>query len=224
MKEYFDILKKSRIFRDVGDAELLEMLKCLHAETRTYSKNEFVLHRGDVTGDMGIVLTGSVLVLQEDFWGNRSIISKIPPGSIFAEAFACSGGTAMNVSVQAEKESRIMFINVSRVLTVCPSACSFHSKLISSLLSALAEKNIQAAEKMTHMSRRTTREKLLSYLSAEAERQGKSEFEIPFSRQQLADYLSVERSAMSWELCKLRDNGVLAFKKNHFKLYRTIEE
>ena len=164
------------------------------------------------------MLSGSVLVIQEDIWGNRNILSKAGPGQTFAAAYACAIGSRLNVSVIAETPVIIMFLNVKRILNVCPSACSHHSRIIRNLLGELAEKNLRFNEKLTHMGQRTTRSKIMSYLSAEAQRLGTYEFDIPFSRQQLADYLGVERSGLSLELGKMRSEGLLDFRKSHFVL------
>ena len=152
--------------------------------------------------EVGLVLAGSVLIVQEDIWGNRNILSKTGPGQTFAEVFACAPGAVLNVSVEAESAVTVMFLHIRRVLSVCPSACSHHSRIIRNLLDELAEKNLRLNEKLTHMAQRTTRAKLMSYFSAEAQRRGGYEFDIPFSRQQLADYLGVERSGLSLELGK----------------------
>ena len=166
---------------------------------------------------VGLLLEGAVLVVQEDFWGNRNLIARIQPGQLFGESYACSGAP-LGVDVVADSPSRVLWLNVHRVLSVCPNGCAYHSRLIRNLLSVLAEKNLRFKEKLDHMGQRTTREKLLSYLSAEARRQKSSEFDITFNRQQLADYLSVERSAMSAKLGKLREEGVLDFERSHFRL------
>ena len=159
-----------------------------------------------------------MLVIQEDIWGNRNILSKAGLGQTFAAAYACAIGSRLNVSVIAETPVTVMFLNVKRILNVCPSACSHHSRIIRNLLGELAEKNLRFNEKLTHMGQRTTRSKIMSYLSAEAQRLGKYEFDIPFSRQQLADYLGVERSGLSLELGKMRSEGLLDFRKSHFVL------
>ena len=132
--------------------------------------------------------------------------------------FACAPGAVLNVSVEAESAVTVMFLHIRRVLSVCPSACSHHSRIIRNLLGELAEKNLRLNEKLTHMGQRTTRAKLMSYFSAEAQRRGGYEFDIPFSRQQLADYLGVERSGLSLELGKMRREGLLNFHKSHFVL------
>ena len=173
---------------------------------------------GDTVGSIGIVLSGSVLIIQEDIWGNWNILSKAGPGQTFAAVYACALGSRLNVSVIAETPVTVMFLNVKRILNVCPSACSHHSRVIRNLLSELAEKNLRFNEKLTHMGQRTTRAKIMSYLSAEAQRLGKYEFDIPFSRQQLADYLGVERSGLSLELGKMKKDGLLDYHKNHFVL------
>ena len=167
------------------------------------------------------MLAGSALIMQEDIWGNRNILSKSGPGQTFAEVFACAPGAVLNVSVEAESAVTVMFLHIKRVLSMCPSACSHHNRIIRNLLSELAEKNLRLNEKLTHMGQRTTRAKLMSYFSAEALRRGGYEFDIPFSRQQLADYLSVDRSPLCKEMGKMRDEGILNFSKNHFELKRT---
>ena len=218
MKEFFPILRSSALFSGVSEEELTAMLSCLDTRKEDFPKESFVLRAGDTVESIGVVLLGSVLVIQEDIWGNRNILSKAGPAQTFAAAFACAPGSILNVSVIADTPTTVLFLNVKRILHVCPSACSHHSRIIRNLLTDLAEKNLRFSEKLTHMGQRTTRAKLMSYFSAEAQRLGTYEFDIPFSRQQLADYLAVERSGLSLELGKMRDEGVLDFHKNHFVL------
>ena len=194
------------------------MLACLRAEKKDFPKDAFLMRTGDTAESIGLVLSGSVLVIQEDVWGNRNILSKAGAGQTFAAAYACAPGSIMNVSVAAETPVTAMFLNVKRVLNVCPSACAHHSRMIRNLLGELAEKNLRFSEKLSHMGQRTTRAKLMSYFSAEAQRLGKYEFDIPFSRQQLADYLAVERSGLSLELGKMHREGLIDFHKSHFVL------
>ena len=218
MKEFLSVIRSSQLFSGVSEDELTAMLSCLKAESRNFPKDAFLLRAGDTAESIGLVLSGSVLVIQEDIWGNRNILSKAGPGQTFAAAFACAPGSRLNVSVVAEAPVTAMFLNVKRILTVCPSACTHHSRIIRNLLGELAGKNLRFSEKLTHMGQRTTRAKLMSYFSAEAQRLGRYEFDIPFSRQQLADYLGVERSGLSLELGKMRSEGLLDFQKNHFVL------
>ncbi|GHV49629.1 Crp/Fnr family transcriptional regulator [Synergistales bacterium] len=171
----------------------------------------------DVTA-IGIVLSGGVHVLQEDFWGSRAILSHVAPGELFAEAFSCAGVGSLPVSVITTEPSEILFLDYKRVATTCSSSCAFHTGLIKNMMQILAGGNVMLTQKIEHLTRHTTREKLLSYLSEQARQAGQSAFEVPFNRQELADYLSVDRSAMSSELCKMRDDGILRFCKNHFEL------
>lgn len=218
MKEFLPVIRSSSLFSGISETELAAMLPCLETREERFPKDTFLLRTGDTAESIGLVLSGSVLVVQEDIWGNRNILSKAGPGQTFAAAYACAPGSLLNVSVLAETPVTAMFLNVKRVLNVCPSACEHHSRIIRNLLGELAEKNLRFGEKLTHMGQRTTRAKLMSYFSAEAQRLGSYEFDIPFSRQQLADYLAVERSGLSLELGKMRSEGLLDFHKSHFIL------
>lgn len=218
MKDYLSVIRSSQLFSGVSEEEVIAMLSCLKAERKDFPKDAFLLRAGDTAESIGLVLSGSVLVIQEDIWGNRNILSKAGPGQTFAAAYACAPGSVLNVSVIAETPVTALFLNVKRILNVCPSACAHHSRIIRNLLSDLAGKNLLLNEKLTHIAQRTTRAKLMSYLSAEAQRRGAVEFDIPFSRQQLADFLAVERSGLSLELGKMKKEGLLDFHKEHFVL------
>ncbi len=218
MKNYLPVIRSSPLFFGISEEELAAMLACLGTREESFPKDAFLLRVGDTAESIGLVLEGSVLVIQEDVWGNRNILSKAGAGETFAAAYACAPAAALPVSVTAETPVTVMLLNVKHVLNVCPSACAYHSRIIRNLLGVLAEKNLRFGEKLTHMGQRTTRAKLMSYLSAEAQRRGKYEFDIPFSRQQLADYLAVERSGLSLELGKMRRAGLLDFHKSHFVL------
>lgn len=218
MKDFLPVIRSSPLFSGISAEEASAMLSCLQAEKKDFPKEAFLLHAGDTAESIGLILSGSILVIQEDIWGNRNILSKAGPGQTFAAAYACAPGSVLNVNVFAETPVTALFLNVKRILNVCPSACTHHSRILRNLLGDLAEKNLRFSEKLTHMSQRTTRDKLMSYLSAEAQRLGTYEFDIPFSRQQLADYLGVERSGLSLELGKMRSEELLDFHKNHFAL------
>ena len=218
MKDFFPVVRSSALFSGISEDELTAMLACLNAEEKDFPKEAFLLRAGDTAESIGIVLSGSILVIQEDIWGNRNILSKAGPGQTFAAAYACAPGSILNMSVIAETPVTALFLNVKRILNICPSACAHHSRIIRNLLGELADKNLRFSEKLTHMGQRTTRAKLMSYFSSEAQRLGKYEFDIPFSRQQLADYLAVERSGLSLELGKMRSEGLIDFHKNHIVL------
>lgn len=212
------VLRTSGIFFGISEEETEKMLHCLEVRPETYQKDEYILRAGDRVEAFGVVITGKVMIIQEDFWGNRNILAAVGAGHCFAETFACSPGAVLNVSVIAETNVQVLFLNVKRILTTCPSTCSHHSRMIRNLLSELAEKNLRLNEKITHLGQRSRRAKILSYLSAEAQRHGSAEFDIAFSRQQLADYLSVDRSGLSMELSRMQEEGLLEYRKNHFVL------
>jgi len=216
MTENIEIIKKCSLFSGMTDEGVTEITDCLSAGEKTYPKGSCILRAGSCTDSAGLVLSGSVLVVQEDFWGNRNIVADI---LMFAESFACTPNAVMNVSVFADTPCRVLWLNIRKLLEN-EESCIHKNRLIMNMLTELSEKNLRFSEKLSHMCKRTTREKLLSYLSSVSQKKGgKAEFDIPFSRQQLADYLSVERSAMSAELGRLRDDGLIDFNKNHFILH-----
>ncbi|WMI80329.1 Crp/Fnr family transcriptional regulator [Anaerotignum sp. MB30-C6] len=212
------ILKKSPLFSGIDTKDLQSMLSCLSAVEKKYAKNELILRQGDPVGYMGLVLSGRIHILKDDFWGNRTILSDVTPSQMFAESFACSQNQGLSVSVLAVEPTSVLFLDIKRILNTCSSACVFHTRLIRNLLSVLAEKNLMLTGKIDHITKRTTREKLLSYLSAESLKAGSPKFQIPFNRQQLAEYLAVDRSAMSQELSKLQKEDYLSYHKNNFHL------
>ena len=218
MEKYITLLKNSKLFQGIDEKEITSMLGCLSAVRREYRKGEAVFRRGERIDSVALLLEGSIHIQKEDYWGNLSILNEIAEGEIFGEVYACLGSEEILNNAVAVKDSEVLFLDVKRILTMCPSACPFHGRLIRNLLSVLAQKNKMLTQKMEHMSKRTTREKLLSYLSEQSQRAGSPVFDIPFNRQQLADFLSVDRSAMSAELGRMRDEGLLRFRRNHFEL------
>ena len=215
---YGYILEKSQLFKGIDIIKIKEMLHCLDAKIIHFKKNEYIFHSGDSIRCLGLMLEGNALIIQEDFWGSRNIISGIHPGQSFAESYACSPNSVLTISVAAESDCAVLFLNASHILTVCPESCEHHNRMIRNLLADIALKNLHFNEKLTYLGQRTTRAKLLSYLSSESQKHKSFEFDIPFSRQQLADYLFVERSGLSAELSKMKKEGLLDFHKNHFIL------
>ena len=216
--EYLPVLRSCPLFDGVEETDLPVMLDCLGAKTIQVEKNVPVFRQGDPARYMGIVLTGQVQILQEDYYGNRSILGRSGPGELFGEAFACAGVEALPVSVVAAEDSGIMLLECGRITTSCCNACAFHSRMIVNLLRVMAAKNLQFHQKLRITSRRTTREKLMSYLLAQAQIRQASQFTIPFDRQELADYLGVDRSGLSVEISKLKAEGVIDCHRSTFKI------
>lgn len=218
MKKYLHILKQTTLFSGVGEDDITAMLHCLQASMQEFRKGDYIYRQGEHLNNITVIVRGSAYIQRDDFWGNRSIINYLKEGQMFGEAYvAPESGVLLNDVVAAE-DCTLIFFDVRRIIQVCSNACRFHSLVVQNLFFAISEKNRSLIQKLGHMSKRTTRDKLISYLSDEAKRHNSSTFEIPFNRQQLADFLSVDRSAMSNELCKMRDDGLLKFEKNRFTL------
>lgn len=218
MKEFLNILKECALFKGIEEENLLRMLNCLGAKVDFFDKKYTVFAEGTPAKYIGIVLSGSVKMVRVDYFGNRSIVMTATQGEIFGEAFACSEVQSLPVSTVANEPSRIMMIDSSHIVHTCQNNCGFHQQLIFNLMKELATKNLRFHQKIQITSNRTTREKLMSYLTFCAEKAGRGDFLIPFDRQELADYLDVERSGLSAEISKLRKEGVIENSKNHFKL------
>lgn len=218
MKKYINTLKLSRLFGGIKENEIEEVLLLLSAVKKEFGKNEYIFRAGERVTSVALLLDGSVHIQREDYWGNLSILNKIFRGEVFGEAYALPGSGAILNNAVATEISTVLFLDFNRIFDVNPSEYVFSQKLIQNFFELLAEKNRVLAQKLAHMSQRTTREKLLSYLSEQSIKSGSSSFDIPFTRQQLADFLSVDRSAMSNELCRMRDDGLICFNKNRFTL------
>jgi len=218
LREIVPTIYRSTLFQGLAEDEVRTILPCLGSRLRSYDRDEYIWRYGDSINSVGFVVSGRVHLIEEDFWGNRNILAQVDPGEVFGEAYACVPGSCLQSGVVVVEPARVLFMDIQRMACSCTNSCAFHQRLSQNLLAEVARKNLRLTEKLGHTSKRSTREKLLSYLSAESQRQGHLIFDIPFNRQQLADYLSVDRSAMSSELGKLRDEGLIAFSKNHFEL------
>jgi len=218
MNEYFPVLSKCSLFDGIGPKELSAVLACLGARISDYRKNQIIFQEGDPAKYVGIVLSGAAQIIQEDYYGNRSILTRVEPSELFGESFACAGISALPVSVTASESCQVMLIDCRRITVSCSSACSFHNKMIFNLLRVVATKNLLFHQKLQITSHRTTREKLMAYLLAQAKQADSRSFTIPYDRQALADYLGVDRSAMAAEISKLRRDGVISCEKSRFEL------
>ncbi len=217
--DYDHFLFHSALFCGISDQEARTMMRCLRFYARRYQKEETIFHAGDRTECFGLVLFGSVRLENSDVLGNTFLLDRVRPGQSFAEAYACAGGVPLMIDVIAAEPSEILFLNSKRILDPCSPACACHSRLIRNLLCMTARKNLNLTRKIAHCAPKTIRERVLSYLSDQSILHGSRQFEIPFNRQQLADYLSVDRSALSKELGSMKRDGLLDFKKNRFSLF-----
>ena len=219
MQNNLEILRSCPLFQGIEMQNLGEMLTCLNAKRINKAKNAVIFQEGDPANCVGVVLSGALQIEKIDFYGNRSIVDRVAPPEIFGESFAFSGVEAMPVRCVAIEESEILLLECNRITQTCCNACAFHSRMILNLLRVVAEKNLAFNQKVAILSRRTTREKLMTYLLEQAKRCGSASFTIPYDRQGLADYLGVERSALSAEISRLRADGVLKSDRSRFILH-----
>jgi len=217
-KNHLRILKKVKLFEGLSETGIEEALSCLGKKTAKYKKGDTIIIEGEPVKDIGIVLSGSVQILKDDFDGARAIISQLYPSEIFAEALACAQVQKSPVTAQAAADCEIVFIPFMKVSNVCSNACGFHSKIIMNMLKILASKNMLLNNKIEHTSKRTTREKLLSYFAELSAKESSKKFTLPFSKTQLADYLFVDRSAMMRELAKMKKEKAIDFSGSRFEL------
>ena len=217
---YLDVLTGSALFADIQRSDAEAMIGCLGARAERYKSGETILREGEAADRLGLVLAGRAQVTRTDYDGNRSVLTDVGPGEMFAEAFAFADVPRMPVDVTAVEETNVLLLNAQRITHTCTNACEFHNRLILNLLGVVASKNLAMNRKLEITARRTTREKLLAYLEMQAKAHGSASFTIPFDRQALADYLEVDRSGLSAEIGRLRREGVLESVKNKFTLLR----
>ena len=210
------LLAASTLFRGLTPEEIETVLPCLRTKEKTFEKGTLIYAAGDCVSELGVVLSGSVSIESDDLWGNRTILDCVEPGRVFAETYACVPGEPLMVNAAAREKTSVLFLDAAHILKTCTSACEHHQKIIRNLLMISAQKNLNLSRRSLHTAPKSIRGRVLSYLSYQARRQGKAGFDIPFNRQQLADYLNVDRSALSAELGKMQKEGLIKVKKNHF--------
>lgn len=213
-----EIILKSKIFKNIEENEVELLLKCINNYRKTFKKGEIILREGEKTEYMGIVITGSVVVERADLWGNNTVLGVISPVGIFAETYSILNDEPLMINVYANEKSEILFLRTNEIFKTCEKSCNFHDQLILNLIRIASFKNLNLSRKILHTGPKTIRGKLLSFFSEWVKKENSLSFSIPYNRQQLADYLSVDRSAMSNELSKMQKEGILEFKKNKFKI------
>lgn len=219
MEEYLALIAKSPLFQGIAEKEVPALLKQLQVRQKTYKKGEFLFYAGDPMSYVGLVLDGTVHIIQEDYWGNRNILSPVPAGISFGEAFACQPHSQATVSVVAATDATIMQVYIERVLHTSQTLSGGQVRFVANILALMSQKNRLLTEKIRYLTQRSTRRKIMIYLSDIARMKGTSSFSLPFNRQQLADFLSVDRSALSAELSKMKKDGLIDYKKDQFTLF-----
>jgi len=216
MEKIYEVAKHSLLFQGIASRDFMPMFRCLSARTVRYERDDVILLAGSPVHSMGLVLSGSVKIMKEDADGHSTILAKLKPSEVFGEVFAFAELCHSPVTVQAAEETELILIDCSKIITSCSSACQFHTRLIKNMLKLLAEKTLMLNQKIEILSKRTTREKLFCLF--DQQRDTGTKFTVPFSREEMATYLCVDRSAMSKELCKMRDEGLIRFDRNAFEI------
>lgn len=223
MQEFFDQLEGCTLFTGIRSEDMPQLFGCLNARVQHFERDQYLLRAGDKPRALGILLSGSASVIREDYWGKRSLVQKLKPNDLFAESYAMADSAPLRVSVVAGEPGAALWLDAALMLRRCAEDCGFHQRLLLNLTQTMAGKNLALSRKLELLALRSTREKLLHYISQEAMQQGSERFTIPLSRQELADYLCVDRSAMCAMLSRLKREGALCYHRNHFRILTTDE-
>ncbi len=220
MKKYFEDFKKISLFKNIDSRDFEGLLKCIDAKIKKYDKNDFIIFQGEKIDYIGVVLKGTINILKEDALGERNIIAKLSPLNLFGEAFVCAGIENSPVSVVALEKCEVMTVAFKKIISTCPTSCSHHSILIENMIKILANKTIFLNDKIDILTKRSIREKIMTYLLTISKDFKEGSFFIPFSRDEFADYLCVNRSALSRELSNMKRDGIIDYDKNNFVLLK----
>ncbi len=218
LEKYYNQIKNSPLFFGMNDEELRGLLECFNARVRKYEKEEMIIRQGDMITNIYLILDGEVNIEKDSYWGRRIIISHLGKNDNLALSFVGSKNVESSIDAITTKDTLVLILGYEKCTSMCQNACTRHKVLINNLFQILSKENIELIQKIENVSQKTIRDKLLTYLSNEAQRQHSNSFDIHFNRQDLADYLNVDRSAMSFELSKLQKEGLIEYNKNHFVL------
>ncbi len=221
-KDYIPQMLHSPLFRGISEDDLLGVMTCVRAHTKSYDKGQFIyLQDADILS-VGVVLSGSVQMIREDVWGNKTLLLSMGPSELFGETFVCGGIHNKLVSFVAAERTMVLFVPFKQALTTCSQSCEFHRQLIENMVAAIAEKNLALMEKVDLISKKSLREKISEYLTRRSEYADSMSFEIPLGRVQLAEYLHADRSALTRELNLMADEGLITFNRNHFQILKQL--
>lgn len=220
MQNHIDLIVRAPLFEGVPETDIQQTLEYLSARVEYFSKNEPIFNEGDEVRYAGIVLSGFAQIRVEDYNGNSSILAELPKGQMFGEALCSTETDVLPVSIYAGQDCAVLFFDCKRLVDLNQNNFKYQTLLIKNLLFAVSSKALKLRAKLSIMSKRTTREKIMAYLMAESKKKGKRQFEISLDRQQLADFLGVDRSAMSAELGRLSKENIIRTRKNHFEILK----
>ena len=208
----------SPLFEGVEPAERERMISCIGYQVKAFRKGDIIALEDEDIHNVGILLSGSVDMIKEDVWGNKVLVARMGKDEMFGETFAWSKNKMSAVTFIVSEDAKIVLLPLDKVMHSCTNTCACHRQLIENMVHIIADKNRDLIRKIEVISKKTIREKLLAYLSIQAQAQNARYFEIPLGRSELADYLCVDRSALTRELAKMRDEGLIDFDKNCFRI------
>ena len=218
--EFYEELKNTKIFSSATEFECQAMVFCFKARFKTFNKNEQIISQGDKMEEVVLILKGSAIVQNIDNLGDISILMRLKPGHIYGLESAYAGEETYKDSLIAREKTLVMYMNKHRVITPCANKCKRHDIVVKHLMQMVARSNMKLLDKITHLSKKTIRDKLMSYFTTMARKKGTNYFELPYNKTELASYLSVDRSAMSSELTKMKEDGLIDFEKRQFRLLK----
>lgn len=222
VKDYLPQMMNSPLFRGILEEDLPGVMACVGAYAKSYEKGEFIHLRDEQILSVGVVLSGCVQMIREDVWGNKALLLCMRPSELFGETFVCGGIHNKLVSFVAAERAVVLFVPFRRALTTCAQSCGFHRQLIENMVAAIAEKNLALMEKVDLISKKSLREKICEYLTRRSEYAGSMSFEIPLGRVQLAEYLHTDRSALTRELNRMAQEGLIEFRRNRFRILKQL--
>ena len=220
MKEYIEEFKKMPLFKGIKEEEMEPMLTCIGGKVKQYKKGSIIPLANEPVKYVGILLSGKVHMIKEDLWGSKTILAIMRQNEVFGETFACGSRPDSAVTFLAAEDTNVLYLPFRKVLHSCNLSCIFHHRLIENMVTLIADKNWQLMEKVEVTSKKTLRDKILTYLSLQAQKNGSKYFEIPLGRIELAEYLCADRSAMTRELANMKEAGLIDYEKNTFRLLR----
>ena len=218
MEEYYPVLKSCALFRTIGEQEFGQLMECMGAQVRSFKAEEYIFFAGDEVGSVGIVLSGIVEVMKESLAGNKHIVAFLGPADMFGEGIVCTVKRMSPVTVKVKENAKILLIPYERIIKSCGNTCVFHISLIQNMMMVLGEKNVNLNRKLELLTLKGMREKIASYLLNEANERASKMFQIMLNRTELADYLNVSRTSMCRELARMKEEGLIDFYGNSFKL------
>ena len=209
---------RSPLFAGIEPENMEGMLGCIGYHVREYTKGQVIAFEEETINHVGVVMDGAVDMVKEDVWGNRTMLLRSYREDIFGETFACGEDSLSVVTFVAAQDCRVLFLSFCRVMHTCTHACAFHQTLIENMVRIIARKNRELMRKVEVVSKKTLREKILAYLSIQSQTQGKKQFQIPLGRVEWAEYLCADRSALTRELAKMQQEGLIAYHRNQFEI------